>query len=267
MVQGAPLKCCLAERWNVSTLWSCYRRYISPGLCSKDKGAVALCGSLYCHPITSFLTWKGNCWIQFVHTYISTSFVFLLPNCLLWLEIMEFYSRRLQLESDLFLSFFHAREHWNYSGCDILSSQGTHSQGLLLSHRSLLTDQEGATFLVVRLGQCPQFNDKPEPSACVDWESCILAWGFLVIKDLPRHCSQTVSTLAWGLWVKFSASCYQWSKCSANATELTSVVYVLLCRINKRPDLCLQAFVSPLQLGKHIHIRTETANNWLTLET
>lgn len=105
MVQGAPLKCCLAERWNVSTLWSCYRRYTSPGLCSKDKGAVALCGSLYCHPITSFLTWKGNCWIQFVHTYISTSFVFLLPNCLLWLEIMEFYSRRLQLESDLFLFF------------------------------------------------------------------------------------------------------------------------------------------------------------------
>jgi hypothetical protein len=68
-----------------------------------------------------------------------------------------------------------------------------------LSHGSLLLDQEGPDFLAWEvgavLGPCPHFNDRLEPSICADWESCVLAWGFLVIKS---HYSLAVSTLALG---------------------------------------------------------------------
>lgn len=48
------------------------------------------------------------------------------------------------------------------------------------------------------LGPRPHSNDRLEPSAFADWESYMLAWGFLVIKSLCRHCSGAVSTLALG---------------------------------------------------------------------
>lgn len=56
----------------------------------------------------------------------------------------------------------------------------------------------GAAFPGLGLGPCPHFNDRLEPSAFTDWESYMLAWGFVVINSLCRHRSWAVSTSALG---------------------------------------------------------------------
>lgn len=124
------------------------------------------------HPTISFPTRKRNCWIQFV----LISFVFLLQDYVLWLGIGEFCFCRPQSES-----FSH------------FSTQELVLGPLRRRHPRLLGDlQPGFLALLMEvcswtgsvaafpdpgLSPCPHFNDKLEPSAFADWESCVLARG------------------------------------------------------------------------------------------
>lgn len=109
----------------------------------------------------------------------------------------------------------------------------------------------GAAFPGLGLGPCPHFNDRLEPSAFTDWESYMLAWGFLVINSLCRHRSWAVSTSALASELN--------SPCAVINGQNTPPVYyyralpcgLALCRINKKHNLCLEDPV-PWKPAKHM---------------